>query len=284
MPKKKKIDIYLSRLSHLSQVLLLILAIFGYFYTILPLYQKELLTEELAKIKIDLANKRNEIIKANQTLASIKERLNTTRLKIIDYEKRTSDLTISLKKNILNRDKLLWDKFSDRINFLVAIDEMLSNNVKFYRTNCEHSIDSNYHNRSSNKIIITEEMKMSFGKCSPYYKYYKIINKININSTDNSGSPLRIKLNTLNKYKEHALKLLEKNKDNLSYSLDYHMLQNSYKASITSTKFYRKKRANLYKVWDDTQKKFRNYQKMDEKKIKKFSVILRNGYNISLSN
>ncbi|ENZ9778511.1 hypothetical protein ACHEMN_003125 [Escherichia coli] len=44
-----KVDVFLSRVSHVSQFVLVAFAIFGYFYTVRPIYQKELLSEEIAK-------------------------------------------------------------------------------------------------------------------------------------------------------------------------------------------------------------------------------------------
>ncbi len=52
--KKSNIDIYLSRLSHLAQIGLLIVAVIGYFYTVVPLYQKSLLDEQIAQKELEL--------------------------------------------------------------------------------------------------------------------------------------------------------------------------------------------------------------------------------------
>jgi hypothetical protein len=65
---KNKVDKYLERASNFSQVLLVALAIFGYFYTIRPIYQNQLLSEdiskkelELRKIKVDLVNQKDQL-------------------------------------------------------------------------------------------------------------------------------------------------------------------------------------------------------------------------------
>lgn len=47
-------DAWLTRLSSASQPLLLCLAVFGYFYTVVPVYQKELLSEQIAAKEIEL--------------------------------------------------------------------------------------------------------------------------------------------------------------------------------------------------------------------------------------
>ena len=45
--KPAKLDIAMQRVANGSQIALVILAVFGYFYTVLPVYQKSLLDEEI---------------------------------------------------------------------------------------------------------------------------------------------------------------------------------------------------------------------------------------------
>ena len=51
-----QLDLWLNLLSHLSQIGLLIVAIIGYFYTVIPLYQKSVLDESIAKKEIELSS------------------------------------------------------------------------------------------------------------------------------------------------------------------------------------------------------------------------------------
>lgn len=55
------IDLYLSRLSHLSQMGLLIVAVIGYFYTVVPLYQKSLLDEQIAQKELELKSQQKAL-------------------------------------------------------------------------------------------------------------------------------------------------------------------------------------------------------------------------------
>jgi chromosome segregation ATPase len=59
-------------ISHLSQVGLLILAIFGYFYTVRPIYTKSILEEEIAKKQIEMKEKDKTISNINQEIATKK--------------------------------------------------------------------------------------------------------------------------------------------------------------------------------------------------------------------
>lgn len=61
-PSPGRADFILSRLGNASQLGLLALAVFGYFYTVLPVYQKSLLDEEIAKKTIELNRKEAELV------------------------------------------------------------------------------------------------------------------------------------------------------------------------------------------------------------------------------
>ncbi|MGJ7501219.1 hypothetical protein ACSFBF_12735 [Variovorax sp. ZT5P49] len=71
------IDRWCNRAGQLSQVLLLLLGIFGYFYTVLPVYQKSLLDEDIAKKTIELGKKDAELTgkasELNEKMARIAE-------------------------------------------------------------------------------------------------------------------------------------------------------------------------------------------------------------------
>jgi len=63
-----KVDLYLSRISHLSQFVLVAFAIFGYFYTVRPIYQKELLSEDIAKKEVELKSLKNDLSNSREQL------------------------------------------------------------------------------------------------------------------------------------------------------------------------------------------------------------------------
>lgn len=48
-----KLDKILTRGANLSQIVLIFGALFGYFYTVKPLYQKELLDEAIARKEVE---------------------------------------------------------------------------------------------------------------------------------------------------------------------------------------------------------------------------------------
>lgn len=67
-PPKSKVDTWLVRLANTSQLGLLALAAFGYVYTVLPVYQKSLLDEEIAKKTLELYRKDAEIAERSKEL------------------------------------------------------------------------------------------------------------------------------------------------------------------------------------------------------------------------
>lgn len=64
------IDLFLARAANASQIGLLLLAVFGYFYTVVPVYQKSLLDEDIAKKTLEfkeLQRKNSELAGLNMT-------------------------------------------------------------------------------------------------------------------------------------------------------------------------------------------------------------------------
>ncbi|EOV8839389.1 hypothetical protein ACNY9Y_001346 [Cronobacter dublinensis] len=123
-----KIDTFLSRISHISQFVLVAFAIFGYFYTVRPIYQKEILSEEIAKKEVELNKVKNELkvtkenisftkkreselnnmIEAltvqynaiNNELASIKKEADKARLELVKQKEINKEVIYENKKNL----------------------------------------------------------------------------------------------------------------------------------------------------------------------------------------
>jgi hypothetical protein len=72
-------DVVLQRLANASQLGILILAVFGYFYTVLPIYQKSLLDEEIAKKTIQLNAMEAEFSAMNKKVVELRASANSAR-------------------------------------------------------------------------------------------------------------------------------------------------------------------------------------------------------------
>lgn len=69
------IDLILSRLSNLSQVGMLLLSIYGFIYVVIPIYQKEQISEDLAKLQIEYKNTTKTIEENNKIISKQKKEL-----------------------------------------------------------------------------------------------------------------------------------------------------------------------------------------------------------------
>lgn len=59
-PRWERVQRVFTLAAHASQVLLLLLGVFGYFYTVLPVYQKSLLDEEIAQKTLELREQQRQ--------------------------------------------------------------------------------------------------------------------------------------------------------------------------------------------------------------------------------
>lgn len=84
-------DIWLSRTSHIAQVGLLVLGVFVYFYTIIPVAQKEKLAEDYVKLEKEYARTETEIVARTKDLKNIDAQLENTTLLLAEKEKSLTE-------------------------------------------------------------------------------------------------------------------------------------------------------------------------------------------------
>lgn len=181
MKKRKipwnKIDSALSRLSHISQILLVALAIFGFFYTVLPLYENQLLNEQISEKEIELRNLNKELESTKTSLNLFTNLKNETKTKldslIIVFNDTTKILSeensllhnyISNSKNQLSevrsniRQLSLFD-FLERIERTALRNELKRINSNPYQT--ANSWISDYRRELKNSVI--DAINQSYG-------------------------------------------------------------------------------------------------------------------------
>ena len=102
-PSKNK-SVTLESISHLSQVLLAVVAIFGYFYTVRPIYQKDRLEEKVAEYEGVIVEQKNQVLSARSELAALDEErrsaateLSALNAKLGEAEKQVA--TVQRQKN-----------------------------------------------------------------------------------------------------------------------------------------------------------------------------------------
>jgi len=138
----------LQKLSHLSQIGLIILGIFGYFYTVVPVFQAQQLQEQTAKLELDKSSLEREknVSQQKLTLLQAKQREIQQNIEVIQ-ERNTellSDIAESKKQEYaarlakINTEKLFFDerKKLDRIHWniiLSALSNVRKDNEFFYK-------------------------------------------------------------------------------------------------------------------------------------------------------
>lgn len=150
--KFKDVDKLLARSANASQVGVLLLAIFGYFYTVLPVYQKALLDEEIAKKTIELQAMKEKVLKAESVLASREADL-------IDMNRRIeiAQNEASKTKKELNNEKFKVIKLKDEVNnkYNDLLPRLLNDFVSIAIEKCNGKINDvvNYSSCVSDKAI-----------------------------------------------------------------------------------------------------------------------------------
>ncbi|UAN37580.1 hypothetical protein [Enterobacter asburiae] len=120
-----KIDVFLSRVSHVSQFVLVAFAIFGYFYTVRPIYQKEVLSEDIAKKEVELNKLKTAMsssqksIEQNKALRKdLEGSIAKLDLQYKESEEKLNSINHELKKtlNELNQQKIIAKRAVDANN------------------------------------------------------------------------------------------------------------------------------------------------------------------------
>ena len=120
-----KIDVFLSRVSHVSQFVLVAFAIFGYFYTVRPIYQKEVLSEDIAKKEVELNKLKTAMLSSQKSIEqnkSLRKDLEGSIAKLdLQYkesEEKLNSINHELKKtlNELNQQKIIAKRAVDANN------------------------------------------------------------------------------------------------------------------------------------------------------------------------
>lgn len=99
-----------------SQLGLLILALIGYFYTVVPVYQKELLTEQISQKELDLTNKTNDLKKIQESFIQIQNSLQENEKIINNQQKLIAKVTNEinhLEKNRINLEKKVEENYQN---------------------------------------------------------------------------------------------------------------------------------------------------------------------------
>lgn len=106
LARPNQFDLWLTRAASASQPLVLALAGFGYFYTVLPVYQKEVLSEQIAAKELELAKLQRQIDSTGPTIARLQLEASGLQKKILTLTERSQEAA-ALNRSLQNRQLVL---------------------------------------------------------------------------------------------------------------------------------------------------------------------------------
>lgn len=198
---KKSLESWFSIAANASQVLLLILAIFGYFYTVIPVYQKELLSEKISQQELRL-NQLNELnIRYKNNISNYEQELNELKIKIKDTNQEIINKTETL--NTINKKiNLLYKKRYSEALMIALLNRNAS--VEEDKEKLFENSETDYIKGNLSEFIITAYQRLKRVVDNPWDIY-----------GDGSPAPQNI----IRSVNDDLSKILEKNKNELNLSL-----------------------------------------------------------------
>lgn len=277
-----RFDLWLGRITGLSQLILVVVAIATIKLTVIPLYQKELNSEELAKSQIKLNSVQAEIDKLQSAIAEKErmlveaesrqdgvakaEELSRQRLLLVNAELKLKEAELlSLRRN---QEKMVAEsaKIKGQLNS--------ENALKFYQALEWFSMVSDmqrdcYHPELAEIFENAEARKADLRKgCGPYRSLKDGINSIRERRRDSSGDPLNISM--LDAWLSVAEKELERKKITLRSSFDLAVYQglgseNLVKKPDESEEEFYKRKMEVEKSQSDYSSRARDHDREIQK-------------------
>ncbi|UXZ98350.1 hypothetical protein K3169_11035 [Pseudomonas phytophila] len=275
------LDKWLNRVALFSQILLVIIAIVTVKLTVIPLYQKELSSEELAKAQIQLGVVQSRINELTSDVGAKEKELNLTVLKLqeaeraetvsranlasVNYElkiqaKNLADLKVQnrkiseessqLKKALESESQL---KFRQALEWFMMVSDMDRN---CYRPDLAELRKKN-----------DEKGRSADKECNPYSYIKAGVATLRKRRHDAAGDPLNLPGSTLDKWLSLADAEAEKQRSQLHGAFNAVVFESLVKGSSEREdgepfSEYRKRLEGIFKLRDDYASKARD-QDMD---------------------
>lgn len=103
------VDPWLERLSNLAKIVLVLVAVVGYFYTVLPVYERNLLKEEISKKTVELRSTQKQIESMNSEIVPLRNKLDELNAQKVSLVRSTVELETNIVA--LENDKNRLAKF-----------------------------------------------------------------------------------------------------------------------------------------------------------------------------
>lgn len=232
----KNFDICLQRATSISQIALVLIAAFTIFYSVIPLYQKELASEQLARIQIDQLRAEDRLAFLNASYDTKLQEIEKARNEIDALGKQSKEERDNLQQ--LNLEVQEKDALLAKANKSLSITkrEMESANLKLGRSQklkfvqalewytlieplddkCDMAMAK--WTRPSDPLV---SKKKPVG-CDPYQTVKLAIHNIQQpEAKDSSGDDLLLPSENVRNWSRIATELMEKNKHLLTDQMDY---------------------------------------------------------------
>lgn len=260
---KSFIDTWLERTSQVAQVAIAAVAIFGYFYTVRPVYQKEMLTESIAE-------KQLEVSKLERARGKL-ESLIISKDKLLSEHDEKIERAVAESEALIEKNKALHEEIksysasvqklkTERDKLTKEIAAQTSESRKFYTDDFILKLQQNsvfrfgFRSMADTKVDPFDRFDEFRAKVtSPYDSIKQDLSGLKVSFIDNIE---RIPLPIRQKVMKTAHSLLETRKNSLQSAVDFNRIsstideynieknklrsnQNSEKAVLT-TKYRRK--------------------------------------------
>lgn len=230
-----KFDICLSRATSLSQLILVGVAIFTLYYTAIPLYQKELASEQLAKIQIEQAAAEERLsfinssyqlqVEESERMRKQKELL-AGRLELEQQHLAEIQLQIKVKDDELSSLRLALQKTSESIR-VVESKLASASRLKFVQAVEWFALQAQLSKECELTIIGRDDRKnvddggANIPKCDPLNSIISAIDAAaEPNAKDQSGDSLGLSKLERDKWYRRAMQLVNENKVSLADVVD----------------------------------------------------------------
>ncbi|MEE5120415.1 hypothetical protein V2K50_11230 [Pseudomonas alliivorans] len=223
------IDKWLNRVALGSQILLVIIALITINYTVIPLYQKELSSEELAKAQIQLGNVQDKINDLTSSVASKELSLISTNKKLNEAESAeklsrenlanlNKELSVQLKllTDLKQQNKRIIDESAKLKGALVSENQLKFRQALEWFTLISDMGTNCYDPDMAEFFKDKEARKAETSKgCDPHAYVKSGIDNLRKFRRDASGDPLSLPDGTLDKWLNLAELSLQKDKFNM---------------------------------------------------------------------
>lgn len=139
-----------------SQILMLIAIVGGYFYTVVPVFQKEKMAEEISKLKIEKGRREKEIQGHEGELLTLNETKNELNRDVKEIRARNKRALIEIEKQVYEQQKLqMLGKVPLGVEFIYLFNKLSPASV-FYG-NYEKSIAEGLKKSFMQPLVLAEK-------------------------------------------------------------------------------------------------------------------------------